>query len=146
MPEIIADRPRANNHDRSLGSIVAEIKMELKEFLNTRFQMIKAELQETISAVKTALPLSLLALGLFSTAFLLLTLAAVALVVSAFAGSPYAWFFAFVIIGVLWLCFGGIATFFAYNALRSKGRFPKRTAEVLKADTLWLQTEARSHS
>ena len=132
--------------ERSLGSIIAEIKEEIKEFVSTRVQMVKAELQETMSAAKTALPLTLIALALFTTGFLLLTMAAVVLVAFAFAGSALAWFYAAIIVAFVWMCLGGAAAFFAYNALRSHSRFPQRTVQVLKADKAWLQTEARSVS
>lgn len=135
---------RPANPERSLGSVVGEIKEEVKSFIDTRIRMIKAELQESMGAAKVAVPLAALALGLFAIAALLFTAAAVVLVASAFAGNPYAWFFAFVIVGFLWAGFGGIAGFFA--AIQFKDRFPKRTIEVLKADKVWLQTEARSHS
>jgi uncharacterized membrane protein YqjE len=145
---ILIERSRvgSNGHDRSLGSIISEIKEELKEFVNTRVEMVKAELRETVGAAKVAVPLGIMALALGWVAFLMFTLAVVVLIHSAFAGSTYAWFYAFVIVGFLWACFGAVAAFFAYNAIRSHGRFPKRTAEVLKADKMWLQTEARSHS
>lgn len=145
-PNPTRPNPKMNGHDRSLGSIIAEIKDEVKDFVNTRVQVIRSELQETMTAAKVALPLSFMALALFWTGFLLFTTAAVVLVASAFAGHVYAWFFATVIVGFLWMCFGGIAAFFAYNAFRSRSRFPQRTVEVLKADKVWLQAEARSHS
>lgn len=132
--------------DRSLGSIVAEIKDELKDFINTRVAMIKAELQETMNAAKTAVPLTLIALALFATGFLLLTMAAVVLIAFAFAGSALAWFYAAVIVAFVWFCLGATAAFFAYNAIRSHSRFPQRTVQVLKADKAWLQNEARSAS
>ena len=130
--------------ERSLGSIITEIKDEVKEFVNTRVEMIKAELQETASAAKTAVPLILIALGLFVTGLLLLTMAAVVLVAFAFAGSALAWFYAAIIVAFVWFCVGATAAFFAYNAFRSHSRFPQRTVEVLKADKAWLQTEVRS--
>lgn len=135
-----------NGSDRSLGSIVAEIKDELKDFVNTRVEMLKAELQETMSAAKTAVPLTIIALALFTTGFLLLTMAAVVLVAFAFAGSALAWFYAAIIVAFVWFCLGASAAFFAYNAFRSHSRFPQRTVQVLKADKAWLQTEARSVS
>ena len=133
-----------DNHERSLGAIVAEIREELKSFVNTRVQMLKSEFHETLSAVRIGLPLGLLALALLGTGFLLFTAAVVALVASAFAGNPYAWFFALVIVAFLWTVMGTVAAFLAYNEFRSKGMFPKRTVEVLKADRIWLQSEARS--
>ena len=90
------------------------------------------------------MPLALLALGLLGTGLLLFTGAVVVLVASAFAGNPYAWFFAFAIVGFIWMVLGAGAAFFAYNAFRSKSMFPKRTVEVLQADKVWLQSEARS--
>ncbi len=135
-----------NASERSLGSIIAEIKDELKDFVNTRVGMIKAELQETMSAAKTAVPLTLIALALFATGFLLLTMAAVVIVAFAFAGSALAWFYAAIIVAFVWLCLGAAAAFFAYNAIRSHSRFPERTVQVLKADKAWLQSEARSVS
>jgi len=141
-----AARHGMNGENRSLGSIIAEIKEEATEFLNTRVQVMKAELQETIGAAKTALPLALLGLALFWIALLLFTAAAVVVVATAFAGHVHALFFAFLIVGVLWVGFSGTAFFFAYNAFRSRSRFPQRTVQVLKADKVWLQTEARSHS
>jgi uncharacterized membrane protein YqjE len=132
------------NHERSLASIVSEIREELKDFVNTRVQMIRAEFHETLGAAKVGLPLALVALALVGTGYLLLTLGVVVLVASAFTGNPYAWLLAFVIVGVLWTAMGGVAAFFAYNEFRAKGRFPKRSVEVLKADRVWLQTEARS--
>jgi uncharacterized membrane protein YqjE len=132
------------NHERSLASIVSEIREELKDFVNTRVQMIRAEFHETLGAAKVGLPLALVALALVGTGYLLLTLGVVVLVASAITGNPYAWLLAFVIVGVLWTAMGGVAAFFAYNEFRAKGRFPKRSVEVLKADRVWLQTEARS--
>lgn len=132
------------NHERSLRSIAAEVLQELKEFVDTRVQMAKAEFQETIRAFKVGLPLVIAALAFLGTGFLLLTVAVVALVTVAFAGSAYQWFFAFIIVGVLWMALGGIAVFYAYNEFRGQGRFPKRTMNVLKADKVWLQSEARS--
>jgi hypothetical protein len=132
------------NHERSLKAVIAEVREEVKDFISIRLRMAKAELQETFRGAKVAAPLSLVALAFISTGFLMLTLAAVAVIAAAFAGRPYAWFYAFAIVGILMWCIGGAtAGFFAYNAIR-RGWFPKRTVEVLKADTLWIQSETRS--
>jgi len=135
---------KVENNGRSLGAIISDIAEELKEFVNTRVQVLKAELHETLDSVRVALPLGLLALVLAITAFFLFTGAVVAIVASAFSSSPYAWFYAFIIVGVVWTAAGGIAAFFAYSEIRSKSTFPKHTVEVLKADKDWLQSEART--
>lgn len=128
------------NSSRSLRSIVNETKQEVKQFLSTRIELLRSEFQETLSALRVAVPLGVLALALGGTAFLLFTAAVVALVAAAFAGHPYAWFFAFVLVGVLWIAFALVAAFFAYDSIRSKGMFPRRTLAVLKADKLWLES------
>src|SRR5215472_1507577 len=87
------------NHERTLRNILREIGSQLSEFLDTRVQMAKSEFRETLGAVKTAIPLAVLAVALLVTGLLLLTLSLVSLAASAFAGSTYAWFYAFLIVG-----------------------------------------------
>jgi uncharacterized membrane protein YqjE len=132
------------NAERALGAIISDIRDEFKEFLNTRMEMLKSEFRETAAAARIAVPLALLALGLLGTGLLLFTGAVIVLIAAAFAGNPYAWFFAFAIVGFIWMVLGAAAAFFADNAFRSKSMFPKRTVEVLQADKVWLQSEARS--
>src|SRR5215467_13255922 len=129
------------NQERSLGAIVAEIEEELKSFVNTRVRMIKTEFQESRASISIGLGLSLLCLGLLAIASLLFTAAEVAVVASAFAGNPYAWVLAFLIVGAIWAAFAAISGVFAYRQFRNI--FPKHTIEVLKADTVWLQSEAQ---
>jgi uncharacterized membrane protein YqjE len=133
-----------DNGSRSLGAILADIVEELQEFVNTRIRVVKSELHETMTAVSVALPLVLLALILAGTGFVLLTGAVVVAVAAAFAGNAYAWVYAFLLVGVLWIALGGVAAFFAYNQFRSKAKFPKHTVEVLKADKVWIESEART--
>lgn len=133
------------NHERSLRAITMEVLHELKDFVDTRMQVAKAEFQETIRSMKAGVPLILSALAFAGTGFLMLTVAAVAIVTVVFAGSAYQWFFAFLIVGVLWVALGAILAFFAYNQFHGQGRFPKRTLKVLKDDKIWLENEVRSH-
>jgi uncharacterized membrane protein YqjE len=129
-------------NQRSLRGLIRELLDELKEFAATRLQVVRSELQETMATVKLALPLTLVALIFLFSGFLLLTAAVVVIVAHAFAGSAYAWFAAFLIVGIVWTAAGAIAGYFGYNRFRANGRFPK-TVEVLKADGAWLQSEAR---
>jgi uncharacterized membrane protein YqjE len=133
------------NQERTLRNILREIGSQLGELLDTRVQMAKSELRETLGAVKTAIPLALLAAVVLVIGLLLLTLALVSLAASAFAGSTYAWFYAFLIVGFCVVAFGGLTAFFVVNQFRAGGHFPKRTMEVLKADKTWLQNQARGH-
>ncbi|HET7441089.1 MAG TPA: phage holin family protein [Terriglobales bacterium] len=133
----------AETHGPSLGQVAAEIKQEIKEFGQTRLQMFKAELKEKITAWKAGALLAAVGLLFLGTAYLLLTLALVGLVAVAFWGSAYAWFLAFLIVGVFWALVGGIVAFMAVREFRAQGVAPRRTIEVLKRDKIWLQEEAR---
>ncbi len=129
---------------RTLAGVVAEIKDELKEFITTRIEMLKAELRDKASLLKVAAPLGAIALVMMGMAFLLFTLMLVALVAVAFEGSPYQWFLAFLIIGVLYSIVGGMCAIFAWREFNQQGLAPKKTMKVLKDDQVWLQTEART--
>lgn len=132
----------SENHVRSLAAIVAEIKEEVKDFVQTRLEMFKSEVRETLNAWKTAVPLAAISVLLLATAYLLLTIAVVGLVVVAFWDSPYRWFLAFLIVGVIWSMGGAVLGWLALREFQSKGLFPRKTIEVLKADKIWIQNEA----
>ncbi len=132
------------NNGRSLAAIIAEMKEELKEFVQTRSRMLKAEVQEKFTALKIAAPLAGVGALLLGTAYLLFTMALVALVSALFRDNPYRWCFAFAAIAVLWGLLGGIAAYLAKREFQLKGLLPKRTLELLKGDKLWLQAEAKS--
>jgi uncharacterized membrane protein YqjE len=132
------------NSGRSLGEIVAEMKAEVKEFVQTRFEMFKTEVQEKIKSLKIAAPLAGLGALLLGTAYLLFTMALVGLAVAFFRNSPYRWFFAFVIVAVLWTLLGAVAAYFAKREFELNSLAPKRTIEVLKGDKLWIQSEAKN--
>jgi uncharacterized membrane protein YqjE len=131
------------NGERSLASLVAEIREEIKEVVTTRVEIFRSELRESVAAFKAGVPLAIVAAVMLGTAYLLLSLALVALVVVAFAGNPYRWFFALLIVGGVWLVIGGTAAYFAVRRFQPHGLFPKKTAEVLRADKAWLQNELR---
>jgi uncharacterized membrane protein YqjE len=132
------------NNGRSLAATLAEMKIELLDFLDTRIELLKTELQEKTKILKSAAALGALGLLLLGTAYLLFTLALVSLVVVAFQGNPYRWFFAFLIVGFAWAVFGGIAVYFAKRELEMKTLLPQRTIEVLKGDKIWIQTEVKN--
>ena len=135
----------SGDEERSLRNILREIGGGVTEFVDTRVKMAKSELRETLGALKAAIPLAIVAAALFVLGLLLLTLALVSVIMAAFAGSPFAWFYGFLIVGFCWVAFGAVTAFFVVNQFRGRGRFPKRTVEVLKADKAWLQNEARGH-
>lgn len=130
----------AEPNGRNLADVVAEIKNELKDFVQTRVQMFSSEMKEKIKQSKSTAMYGAAALLLLATAYLLLTLALVGLVAVLFWGSPYAWFFGFLIVGVAWAILGGMLALVAKRSFH--GFAPERTIKVLKQDKVWLQREA----
>jgi len=132
------------SNGRSLAAIVTEMKEELKDFVQTRIEMFRTELQEKLKTLKIAAPLAGVGALLLGTAYLLFTMALVGLVVAFFRDNPYRWFFAFAAVAVLWTLLGGIAAYFAKREFELKGLMPRKTIEVLKEDKLWIQAEAKN--
>jgi uncharacterized membrane protein YqjE len=134
----------ATTDGRNLAALLSQMKDGISDFLHTRLSLLQTELREKAKTLKTAALLALGGLLLLSTAYLLITLALVGLVVAAFSGSPYRWFFAFLAVGVLWTISGGIAAYFAKRELELRGLLPQRTIAVLKGDKVWVQTEVKN--
>jgi uncharacterized membrane protein YqjE len=127
---------------RSLGEVIGEIREEAKEFLHTRVSMFVAEMREKLNTSKIGAMYAAIALLLGAVGFLVLTLALAALVAAAFWGSAYAWFFGFLIIGLLWTVLAAMLGVAAVRQFRDLA--PKRTIQVLKEDKIWLQHGARN--
>jgi len=134
----------SNQINRSLAVIVAEIKQELKEFTQTRIEMLKTELREKIARWKIAAPLAGVGTLFLVTAYLLITLSLVALAAVFLGNTQYRWFFAFLGVGVLWSVLGGVAIYIAKREFELNRLIPQKTVEVLKDDKVWLQKEARN--
>ena len=130
------------NPQENMKSVVAAIK-ELKEdtanFLQTRYQMLLAELKQKLAAVKLALPLFAVA-AVFALLSLFVLTGALVFVVGQAIGIGWA----LLVIGVLYLIIAGACAWIGINELSNAGVAPKRTLEVLKQDQVWLQSEARS--
>jgi uncharacterized membrane protein YqjE len=139
----VADQT-VNFNGRSFSGVVNEVKDELKEFVQTRITMLKAELGEKMRTFKAAVPMLATAIILLTTAFLLFTLCLVGLISVAFYGNPFRWFLSFVIVAVMYSIIGGMAAVFGLKELRAQGIMPKKTIKVLKEDQIWLQHEART--
>lgn len=131
------------NNGKSVAALFAEMKQELQDFVQTRVTMFKVELQEKVRVLKAAAPLAVAGAVLLLTAYLLFTLALVALVFAFLPDNAYRWCIAFAAIGVLWLILGGIAAYMAKRELEVKGLLPKRTVEVLNEDKMWIQSEVK---
>ena len=124
---------------RPLGAIISEIKAEITEFAQTRYQILLAEMKEKVTAWKSAMPLLAIALLLAVVAFLLLTGAMVVVIAAAIG---IAW--ALLVVGLGYLIIGALAGWIGYRELSTNSLTPQRTLRVLKQDQVWLQSEARS--
>jgi uncharacterized membrane protein YqjE len=124
---------------RTLQSTLQEIKNELKEFVQTRFDILKNEMQQKISAYKTALPMAVVAVLLLATTWFLVTGAIVAAIALALG-----WPAAFAIVAGAYLIFGVMVGWLAYKEVTAQSMKPERTLQVLKQDQIWIEQEAKS--
>jgi uncharacterized membrane protein YqjE len=142
--------PRANqarsheNGERTLAAIVDQVLDELKDFVRTRVEMMRSEVRETVQAASRWLPLGVVASILLITAYLLFTAAVVALVSVAFVTNPYRWFLSFLAVALIWSAASGTFAYLAWAQFKAQGTLLKKTLDVLKADRVWLENEARS--
>lgn len=131
-------------NDKPLGTVLAETKEELKEFLRTRVAILQAEMKEKARTLKYSVPLLLVALALLLAGWITLTFAFVALLRSWLMPNPYAWTWAALIVAGIYLVAGVAVGWFAYSEISTAGVAPKRTLTVLKQDQAWLQKETRA--
>lgn len=138
------EESRAPQDNGGIADVLHEIRDEAQRFIQTRFLLLKSELQEKIPNLKIASLIGVVGALLVSTAYLLLTLALVAFAGVLFKDSDFRWVFAFLSVGVLWLILGGICVFIAKREFAVKGLLPRRTMAVLKGDKIWLEREAKT--
>jgi hypothetical protein len=130
--------------EKSIAAILAETKEELKQFVTTRVDIFKAEMDEKISRLKAVVPLALVA-GLFLlSGWMVLTFALIALLHALFVPSVFAWLWASLILTVVYLLVGGVTGYLAYAAIKETNLTPTRTLKVLQQDQVWMQNEART--
>jgi putative superfamily III holin-X len=131
-------------NEKSIGTVISETKEELKDFIQTRIAILKAEIADKVRTWKYSIPLLLAAAALLLAAWITLTFTLVSLLAAVFMPSPYAWVYGSLIIGVAYLLGGVALGWFAYSELMATGIAPNRTIEVLKQDQVWIQNEART--
>ena len=138
-PMSAAKEAYVQEEPQTLATILAGLRNDLKEFFQTRFQLLVAELRQKVAAWKTGALKLAIAFIFAVTAFLLLTGALVSIIAVALGA-----FFALLIVGALYLAIAGGAAWFGYRELTSQRLPPDRTLQVLKEDQAWLQNEAKS--
>lgn len=130
--------------EKSIATILSETKDELKQFVTTRVDILKAEMNEKIARMKAVIPLAVVAALFLLTAWMVLTFALIAWVHGLFGGALYSWLWASLIVGGVYLLIGGIAGWLAYSEIISTSLTPTRTLKVLQQDQVWIQNEART--
>jgi len=124
---------------RTLQGTLQDIKNELKEFVQTRIDILKNEMQQKMAAFKAALPMAVVAVLLLATAWFLLTGAIVAAIALALG-----WPAAFAIVAGAYLIFGILVGWLAYKEVTAQSMKPERTLQILKQDQIWIEQEAKS--
>jgi len=130
--------------DKSIATILAETKDELKQFVTTRLNILKAEMDEKISRLKSVIPLAVVAVLFLISGWMVFTFALIALLHALFVPSAYAWLWASLIVTAVYLLVGGIAGWLAYSEIKATNLTPTRTLKVLQQDQVWIQNEART--
>ena len=130
--------------EKSIATILSETKDELKQFVTTRVNMLKAEMDEKISRIKTVIPLAVVAFLFLLSGWMVFTFALIALLHGLFLPSVYAWLWASLIVTAVYLLVGAIAGWLAYSEIKATNLTPTRTLKVLQQDQVWIQNEART--
>lgn len=133
-------------NERSVAGALVEIKDEIKEFVQTRLEMLKSEMKAKMSIWKMAVPLIAAGLVFAATAWFLLTAAFVSIIALAFYPNRFAYFLALLIVGLTYVLIGSLSAGYAIHELRQRGLKPERTLRILKEDQLWLHTETRQQA
>ena len=132
-----------NGYTKSLPEVVNELKAELKDFVATRFAMLRSEMSEKFSSIKAAVPALVLGLVLLFTAWMVFTGFLVTAIALAFS-TPWGWAWAFLIVAGAYLLIGLMLASAGIAKLKKAKLVPERTIRVLRQDEVWLQTEART--
>ena len=130
--------------EKPIATILIETKEELVRFVTTRVNLLKTEIEEKASKLTAVIPMAVVAVVLLLSAWIALNCALLAVLHGLFMPSEYAWLWATLIVGGLYLALGMGAGMFVVNTLKATNWAPKRTLTVLKQDQVWLQNEART--
>jgi uncharacterized membrane protein YqjE len=131
------------DQNRSVAEILANVKDELKDFLNTRIQMLRAEMSEKGKAIASSIPAIVIGAVMLFASFFLFTGLLVTVIAQAIHNN-WNYPIAFAIVFVLYALIGAAFAAYGVRTLKSAGVAPERTLRVLKQDQVWLQTEART--
>jgi len=132
------------HRERPIGEVLNDLKTELKDFVATRIEMLRSEMNEKLGAIKDAAPAIVIGAVLGITAWILISLALAFLISMAFEGKPYQYALSFGIVAIVYAIAGAVAIGYGYSSIKARGMTPERTLRVLKQDQVWIKTEAKT--
>jgi Putative Actinobacterial Holin-X, holin superfamily III len=130
--------------ERTLADALAEIREEIKNFLQTRLQIFQAETREKLRSWKRPLTMLAVAVVLLLTGWLACAFAFVALLHSWIAAGSYAWFWGGLIAGAIFLVAGVALGRAGYRGIKASRLAPERTLRVLRQDQSWIRDRVKS--
>ena len=128
---------------KSLHKVLYEIKDELRDFISTRMELLRADLVDKWEGWKAAVPLMAAGAVLLLAAFFAFTFGLIA-GAAALIGGEYRWALGAGAVFLLYGIIGGILAWMGSKQLKAEGMVPDRTLKVLKQDQLWIKNEARA--
>ena len=132
-----------NGNHKPVQEVITDLKEELKEFLNTRFAMLRAEMTEKANNIRMVAPVLLIGVGLLLTAWVTFTGLVIVLVAHLVPG-PWAYVISFAIVTFAYGAIGAASAMYAWGKLKHTDVKPERTIRVLEQDRVWLQAEAKT--
>lgn len=134
----------SNGYTKSIAEVLADLKVELLEFVSTRIAMLQSEVAENLRSLKLAAPALVAGLILLGTAWLLFTGFLVGMIGIAFEPSPWAYVLSLIVVAVAYSMLGGLMAVRAWKRITEKGITPRRTINVLQQDKIWIQAETKA--
>jgi uncharacterized membrane protein YqjE len=128
---------------KSVQHVLNDMKDELRDFISTRFELLRAEMIDKWNSIKAAAPMLAAGLALLLAAFGAFTFGLIALV-AALIGGEYRWALGAAAVTVLYGIIGGAMAWMSAKQLTADGMAPERTLRVLKQDQMWAKNEARA--
>jgi hypothetical protein len=128
----------------NLADVLSGIKEELKEFVQTRAQIFRAETQEKLRSWKKPVIMLALAAVLLLSAWFGCVFAFVALLHAFIVAGNYAWFWGSLIASGVFLVVALALGRAGYRAIKASSLAPQRTLRVLKQDQNWIRDRVRS--
>jgi len=140
-----------SNHERSIAEVLREMKAETSAFIQTRVELLLAELRQKSEVWKHSLPMVGVAVIFTMGTFATLTFTLVALIAGLVRGAAepnsalanLSWAIGAACIFVLYGCIAAALGMTGYKRLTSQSVMPERTIRVLKQDQQWIQNEAQ---